>query len=361
MSARRSLSGVVRRTYSIGDIGAQRCPLTVATNDMAVMSKRKVNAENFKRNIKRYWDITDNGAIRWFLGFQIKRDRRNKTLSINQHAYLESLAEKFRLTNSKPISTPIEPGTHYSKEQTLSTPNQVAKMNRIPYSKAIGSILWPAVMSRPDIAYMIGILSQFIQNPGHLHWEGVKQIIVYLYLMKNYCLTVGGTITKLIEGYSDADWASQKDRHLISGYVFFLGCGAITWSSKKQHIIALSSTESEYIAQTHVAKEAIWIQSFVLEIRSDQTRPIDLLCDNQGAIALAKDNKFHTRTKHIDLRHHFIREAVEEEKIKVTYIPTDENVADIFTKALARPKCMAFVERLGLREGKQGEKKGVKG
>ena len=174
--------------------------------------------------------------------------------------------------------------------------------------------------------------------------------------MKNYCLTIGGTVMKLIQGYSDADWASQKDRHSISGYVFFLGCGAITWSSKKQHIIALSSTESEYIAQTHAAKEAIWIWSFMLEIQGDQAGPIDLLCNNQGVIALAKDNKFHARTKHINLRHHFIREAVEEEKIKVTYIPTNENVVDIFTKVLARPKYVAFIEKLGLREGKQGVK-----
>ena len=226
-------------------------------------------------------------------------------------------------------------------------------MNGIPYSKAIGSILWLAVVSRPDIAYVIGILSQFIQNPGQLHWESVKQIIVYLYSTKNYCLTVGGTITKLIKGFSNADWASQKDRHSIYRYVFFLGCGAITWSSRKQHIIALSSTKSEYITQTHVAREAIWIWSFVLEIRSDQTRPIDLLCDNQGVIALAKDNRFHAHTKHIDLRHHFIREVVKEEKIKVTYISTDENVVDIFTKALARPKYVAFVKRLGLREEKE--------
>ena len=194
-----------------------------------------------------------------------------------------------------------EPGTNYSKDQSLSTPNQVAKMNGVPYSEAIGGILWPVVVSRPDIAYTIGILSQFIQNPGPLHWEGVKRVITYLYTTRDYCLTFGGTRTKLVEGYSDADWASQNDQHLISGYTFFLGCGAITWSSKKQHIIALSSTGSEYIAQTHAAKEAIWIQSFMMEIRGQESGPIELLCDNQGAIALAKDNKYHARTKHIDL------------------------------------------------------------
>ena len=121
--------------------------ITVATDNMAVTSKRAVDAEKFKRNIKTFRDITDHGPIGWFLGFQIKRDRKNKTLSINQHAYLESLVEKFRLTNAKPIKTPMEPGTQYSVDQCLSTPNQVAKMKGIPYSEAIRSVLWPVVIS----------------------------------------------------------------------------------------------------------------------------------------------------------------------------------------------------------------------
>ena len=179
-------------------------------------------------------------------------------------------------------------------------------MNGVPYNEAIGSILWPAVVLRPDIAYAVGILLQFMQNTGPVHWEGVKWIINYLNNTKNYSLTFGGTSKKLIKGFCDANWASQKDRHSISGYTFYLGSGAITWSSKKQHIIALSSTESKYIAQMHAAKEALWIRSLIVEIRGQQLGPIELHCDNQGAIALAKDNKFHSCTKHIDLRYHFI-------------------------------------------------------
>ena len=151
------------------------------------------------------------------------------------------------------------------------------------------------------------------------------------------------------------DWASQKDRHLISGYVFFLGRGAITWSSKKQYIIVLSSTESKYIVQTHAAKEVLWLWSFVNEMRGEKDKPLRLNCDNQGAIVLTKDNKFHSQTKHINLRFHFIREAVEDNKLSITYIPTEENMADIFTKALVRPKFEGFVERLGLREVKGSE------
>ena len=139
-----------------------------------------------------------------------------------------------------------------------------------------------------------------------------------------------------------------------------MGSGAITWSSKKQHIIALSSTESEYIAQTHAAKEALWLRNFIDEIWGQQNKPVELHCDNQGAIALVKDNKFHSCMKHIDLRFHFVREAVEDNKITITYIPTEENVADIFTKALARPKFEVFIERLGLRGRKEESERGTK-
>ena len=112
----------------------------------------------------------------------------------------------------------------------------------------------------------------------------------------------------------------------------------------------MSSTEGEYIAQTHAAKEAIWVKSLLNEIQGLTSEPMTINCDNQGAIALSKDNKFHSRTKHIDLRYHFVREAVEDGKIKITYIPTDENVADIFTKALAKLKFVRFVKMLGLGE-----------
>ena len=121
-------------------------------------------------------------------------------------------------------------------------------------------------------------------------------------------------------------------------------------------MVALSSTEAEYIAQTHTAKEALWLRSFVDKIRGPRGELIGIKCDNQGVIALAKDNKFHSHTKHIDLQYHFIREAVEDNKIKMEYVPTDKNVADIFTKALAKPRFVGFMERLGLGElGKEDE------
>src|ERR1700678_1296436 len=327
--------------------------IAIATDDMAVTSKRKADAEKFKAEIKNYWEITDHGPIKWFLGFEIRRDRESRTIAINQCAYIEKMVEKFSLTNARKVTTPIDPNVQYSVDQCPSSMNQLARMKGVPYGEAIGSVLWPVVVSRPDAAYAVGVLSQFIQNPGQAHWEGVKRVISYLGSTKDLWLTFGGQKETLIEGFCDADWASQKHRHSISGFSFHYGVGAISWSSKKQGVVSLSSTKAEYVAQTHAAKEGIWLRSFIKEIQGEQG-PLTISCDNQGAIALAKDNKFHGRTKHIDCHIPYLCEVVEDGKIEVKYIPTDNNVSDIFTKPLPRPKFVKFVEMLGLRKLETG-------
>ena len=141
---------------------------------MAVTSKWRIDAKRFKMEIKAFWAITDHGPIKWFLGFQIKRNREAGTLSINQKAYIEAMVEKFGLTNAKPVSMPMEVNTQYSIQQSPSMLKQTAQMLKVPYSEAIGSVLWPVVISQPDAVCTIGILSQFIQNPGPVHWEALK-------------------------------------------------------------------------------------------------------------------------------------------------------------------------------------------
>jgi hypothetical protein len=140
-----------------------------------------------------------------------------------------------------------------------------------------------------------------MQNPGPVHWEAVKRVIIYLGHMKDLWLTFGGKGPTLLEGYLDADWASQPHQHLISGFSFYYGWGLILWSSKKQAIITLLSTEAEYVAKTHASKEGVWLKSFVKEVAGIDVGALTIEADNQGAITLAKDNKFHARTKHIDL------------------------------------------------------------
>ena len=193
----------------------------------------------------------------------------------------------------------------------------------MPYAQVIGCLLWPVVISCLDAVFMVGILSQFIQNPGPAHWEGVKRIITYLGNMKNLWLTFGGCGNTILDGFCDADWVGQPHRYLIARYSFHMGVGAITWSYKKQYIIALLTTEAEYIMQTHTVKEAMYLHAFVQEIhRLD--KPIIINRDNPGAIVLSKDNRFHTWTKHIDIQYHFIQKEVEDGKITYQLMKTQQ-------------------------------------
>ena len=176
------------------------------------------------------------------------------------------MVERFGMAQAKPVSTPMEPGVQFSVDQCPSSVNQVARMYGVPYIQAIGSVLWPVVVSRPDAAYAVGVMSQFMQNTGPAHWEGQKWIINYLGSTKDLWLTFGGQKETMVEGFCDVDWASQKHRHSISGFSFHFGIRAISWSSKKQGVILLSSTEAEYVVQMHAAKEGIWLRSFMKEI-----------------------------------------------------------------------------------------------
>jgi hypothetical protein len=204
-------------------LGKEHTIVAVTTDDMVVTSKQIGDIEKLKAELQGHWKIHDLGEIQWFLGFKFKWDRVARTILINQCTYIEATVEKFQLTNVKPVSTPMETGAEYSKDQGPSTSNQAMQMCRIPYAEAIGSVLWPVMISRPDAAYAVGILLQFIQNPGKVHWEGLKQVIVYLGCMKDLWLTFGGHAKTLVEGYCNADWARQSHRHSILGYSFHMG------------------------------------------------------------------------------------------------------------------------------------------
>ena len=172
--------------------GEEHTIVAVATDDMALTLKRAEDAQCFKTEIKRFWEITDHGPIKWFLGFEIKRDRDARTLAINQRVYIEGMVERFGMAQAKPVSMPMEPGVQFSVDQCLSSANQVARMCGVSYIQAIGSVLWPVVVSRPDAAYAVGVMLQFMQNPGPAHWEELKQIINYLGSMKDIWLTFRG-------------------------------------------------------------------------------------------------------------------------------------------------------------------------
>jgi hypothetical protein len=168
---------------------------------MAITSKRMEDVKKFKSEPRRYWEIGDKGELSWFLGFEVKRNRAERTFSINQQAYIEAMLSKFRLTNARPVSTPMEAGALYTKEQGPSTPTQERRMRGVPYSEAIGCVLWPVIISRPDAAFAVSILSQFIQDPGVVHWTALKRVIIYLGSTKDLWLPLVEEAKTLLKAF----------------------------------------------------------------------------------------------------------------------------------------------------------------
>jgi len=221
-------------------------------------------------------------------------------------------------------------------------------MKKIPYLTTVGSIMYAATVTWPDIAFAIQHLSQFNCNPGQAHWTAAQCVIRYLYATKTRSLVLGGPDINLT-GWVDSDWGACTDTHRsISGYTFSLGSGLVSWSSKKQPTVATSSTKAEYIASCHGAKEAVWMRSLLKCLGYAQAGASRIHCDNVGSNILTRDPSFHARTKHIDIQHHYIRERVDAGDIHYAYIPTRDNIADCLTKSLACPQFHEITMCMGM-------------
>ena len=225
-------------------------------------------------------------------------------------------------------------------------------MSRIPYPSAIGSIMYAMSCTRPDIAYALSVKSRYQSDPGESHWIAVKNILKYLRRTKDVFLIYGGEEELIVNGYTDASFQTDKDDFRSqSGFVFCLNGGAVCWKSSKQDTVADSTTEAEYIATSEAAKEAVWLKKFLVELGvvPSIANPVDLYCDNNGAIAQAKEPRSHQKTKHILRRFHLIRHIVERGDVKVCKVSTDLNVADPLTKPLPQAKHNSHTRRLGIR------------
>lgn len=301
-----------------------------------------------KGQFREYVEITDLGELHWLLGIEVTRDRDARTISLSQKSYIDSIIRRFNFDELKPVSSPMEPHVKLTTTQSPSTSAEYAAMRHIPYREAVGSLMYAALGTRPDISYAVTTVSRFSSNPGMPHWEAVRRIYRYLIGTKDLRLTYGG-IENVLTGYADADGSMAEDRRAVSGYAFMIDGGAVSWSSKRQEIVSLSTTESEYVAATHAAKEALWLRSLITQLFFPLSDPTTLFSDNQSAIALAKDHQYHARTKHIDVRFHFIRWIIDDGKLRLIFCPTADMIADTFTKALPSPKVKHFATELGLR------------
>ena len=236
---------------------------------------------------------------------------------------------------ARPSHRPLDPGIRlFPLKEAERT--DVEPVDLELYQSAVGSLMYVMLGTRPDIAYAVGLVSQFNHSPLWEHWVAVKRIFRYLTGTRGLRLVYGNKDSS--GAYSDADWGSGSDRKSVGGSVFLLNGAAVSWTSKKQTSIALSTTEAEYLAMTQAAKEIVWLRILLEELGADAHVPqmSELYGDNQGALALACNPEYHARTKHIDIQYHFIRELVAAEKVYLKYCPSTDMIADIMTKALPR-------------------------
>jgi len=198
--------------------------------------------------------------------------------------------------------------------------------------------MYLATCTRPDISYAVRELARFMSNYGRRHYDAAKHLLRYLQGTRSRGIIYGDAInmTPIFRGFTDSDWAMNEARKSISGYVLMCGGGTISWSSKQQSVVALSTCEAEYIACTHSARQIIWLRSLFSELGFPQNDATPLYCDNQGTVACSHDPHSHSRMKHMDIRIHFIRDCVNSGVIYVHHIPGAENSADLFTKKLEK-------------------------
>jgi hypothetical protein len=265
--------------------GADILILASHADDCTVTGSNNKLIAEFKQDVASHYKLTDLGPIAFVLGMKVTCDCLTRTISFSHESYVNSILAKYNFTDLKPRSIPMDPNALLSHSQCPKTPAETTLMKNIPYREAVGSLMHLAVGTRPDIAFAVSTVAQYGANPGMAHWEAVKRIYRYLIGTKKLALTFG-TCKQGLEGFTDADGASQEHRHAISGYAFLLDGGTVSWSSKKQELVTLSTTEAEYVAATHAAKEAIWLRCFLTEIFHPLDQPTILHCNNQSAIAL---------------------------------------------------------------------------
>ena len=322
--------------------------LLLYVDDMLVAGSNMQEIVNLKLKLSKQFEMKDLGAAKQILGMRIKRDTNSRTLLLSQDKYINKVLSRFNMQNAKVVSTPL--GVHFrlSKEQSPKTEEGRAYMEKVPYALAIGSLMYVMVCTRPDIAQAVGAVSRYMNNPGKLHWEAVKWILRYLQgtTSKALCFKGGDMV---LTGYVDADLAGNVDiRRSTTGYVYTLGGTAVSWGSQLQKIIALSTTEAEYVAVTEANKEMVWLQSFLEELGQKQEDNV-LHCDSQSVIHLSKNPSFHSRTKHIQLRYHFIRSLLEDGILKLEKISGAQNPADMLTKTVTIDKLKLCSASVGLK------------
>jgi len=299
----------------------------IYVDDIIITGSHPETISQLIKDLHDSFALKDLGRLNFFLG--VEATWHPDGLHLSQQRYIHDLLTKTNMLLAKPISTPLSASTTLSRFEgsTVTDPTS--------YRSTVGSLQYLS-LTRPDIAFAVNKVSQFMQDPRDSHWSAVKRILRYLKSTISHTFCIHKNSSKQLTAYSDSDWAScPDDRRSTSGYCVLLGKNILSWSSKKQPTVSRSSTESEYKAIANAAAELTWIQTLLHELGvTSPTQPV-LYCDNIGATYLVSNPIYHARTKHIEIDYHFVRDMVAKKTLQVCFISGKDQLADILTKSLA--------------------------
>jgi hypothetical protein len=323
----------------------------VYVDDLVIVGSRRRSIDAFKRAISGVFRMKDLGVLGFVLGMEVRRDRARRTLEIRQTAYVDRMLERFGMGECRPVATPME--------ERLQLPRLSGGCGGLSgeYMSLVGSLQYAAIVSRPDIAFAVQALSRHLQCSGEEHWMAGKRVLRYLRGTRTLGIKYSAEgardgeplvgYAQELQGFSDADWAGDREtRRSTTGYVFKMAGGSVSWGSKLQQSVALSSAESEYMAASVATQEALYLRRLLGDLGVEQRGPTVIWEDNQGCVALAKNPVHHQRTKHIDIRYHFVRECVASNEIDLVWIPTQDQQADLLTKALGAQRNVYLRDKL---------------
>lgn len=320
-------------------------------DDMAISGN---NIARVKAALKLKWNMEDLGPAHCVVGIEIHSTKEGG-YSLSQAAMIQTVLERFRVEDCKPASTPFPGGTKIlraSDSEVLDFQN-----SKLPYNSLVGSLMYISQGTRPDISYAVGALSQHLSRPSMLAWSMGLHVLQYLKGTQNVGLIYDGH-DGIIEGnqswsfpecHSDSDWAGDPNtRRSTTGYLFKMNGAAVSWKSRLQPTVSLSSTEAEYKATTAAGQEIVWLRGILRHMSLEQSPPTTLCSDSTGAVALTKKGIFHARTKHIEVQYHWIREQVEQKVIILRHISNQHMFADTLTKPLHPGPFRTFQDMIGL-------------
>ena len=300
------------------------------------------------QQLSESFEIRVEDRVEKFLGILVDC-RDNGDVHLHSSPAVQRILRQFNFENCRPAATPLPAGTILSAELCGSTDEEREKMSVIPYRERIGSLIYLANTTRPDISFSVGMLSRYMENPDMRHWNAACHVLRYLKATANTGILYKANVSSEIHAYSDADFAGDRDsRKSTTGFVFTCASGAVSWRSKKQSLTAQSTVEVETIALSVSVRELLWMKKILLDFQLPSSYASVVGVDNQGCISVCKSGALTDKTKHISVQLSLIRDHIENGDITLVYIPTAHMAADMFTKQLTRVKLLANLRMIGL-------------